>query len=92
MNLGNVTVASVTGDAYDFADIDSHRLRLGFRYSKKDKNTGECYAGLAWEREFGGEASVSVGASKATTATTSSSTAGSSCIALLGCETGCSMS
>ena len=29
-----------SGDAYDFADIDSHRLRLGFRYSKKDKSTG----------------------------------------------------
>ena len=50
-----------SGDDYDFADVDSHRLRLGFRYSKKDKSTGECYAGLAWEREFGGEASASVG-------------------------------
>ena len=50
-----------SGDAYDFADVDSHRLRLGLRYSRKDKSTGECYAGLAWEYELGGEASASVG-------------------------------
>ena len=77
-----------SGDAYDFVDIDSHRLRLGFRYSKKDKNTGECYAGLAWEREFGGEASASVGASKAMTATTSASTASSNCILTVLCRAG----
>ena len=50
-----------SGDAYDFADVDSHRLRLGLRYSRKDRSTGECYAGLAWEHELGGEASASVG-------------------------------
>ena len=50
-----------SGDAYDFADVDSHRLRLGLRYSRKDRSTGECYAGLAWEYELGGEASASVG-------------------------------
>ena len=77
-----------SGDVYDFADIDSHRLRLGFRYSKKDKNTGECYAGLAWEREFGGEASASVGTSKATTATTSSSMASSNCTVTVLCRAG----
>ena len=50
-----------SGDAYDFADVDSHRLRLGLRYSRKDRSAGECYAGLAWEYELGGEASASVG-------------------------------
>ena len=50
-----------SGDAYDFADVDSHRLRLGLRYSRKDRSAGECYAGLAWEHELGGEASASVG-------------------------------
>ena len=50
-----------SGDAYDFADVDSHRLRLGLRYSRKDRSTGECYAGLAWEHELVGEASASVG-------------------------------
>ena len=50
-----------SGDDYDFADVDSHRLRLGLRYSRKDRSAGECYAGLAWEHEFGGEASASVG-------------------------------
>ena len=50
-----------SGDAYDFADVDSHRLRLGLRYSRKARSTGECYAGLAWEHELGGEASASVG-------------------------------
>ena len=77
-----------SGDVYDFADINSHHLRLGFRYSKKDKNTGECYAGLAWEREFGGEVSASVGASKATTAITSSSMASSSCTVMVFCRAG----
>ena len=50
-----------SGDAYDFADVDSHRLRLGLRYSRKDRSAGECYTGLAWEYELGGEASASVG-------------------------------
>ena len=50
-----------SGDAYDFAAVDSHRLRLGLRYSRKDRSAGECYAGLAWEYELGGEASASVG-------------------------------
>ena len=50
-----------SGDDYDFADVDSHRLRLGLRYSRKDRSAGECYAGLAWEHELGGEASASVG-------------------------------
>ena len=69
-----------SGDAYDFADVDSHRLRLGLRYSRKDRSTGECYAGLAWEHELGGEASASVGGDAAP----SPSLKGSSCMLELG--------
>ena len=54
-----------SGDDYDFADVDSHRLRLGLRYSRKDRSAGECYAGLAGEHEFGGEASARVGGAAA---------------------------
>ena len=69
-----------SGDAYDFADVDSHRLRLGLRYSRKDRSTGECYAGLAWEHELGGEASASVGGDAAP----SPSLKGSSCMLEIG--------
>ena len=69
-----------SGDAYDFADVDSHRLRLGLRYSRKDRRAGECYAGLAWEHELGGEASASVGGDAAP----SPSLKGSSCMLELG--------
>ena len=69
-----------SGDAYDFADVDSHRLRLGLRYSRKDRSAGECYAGLAWEHELGGEASASVGGDAAP----SPSLKGSSCMLELG--------
>ena len=69
-----------SGDAYDFADVDSHRLRLGLRYSRKDRSAGECYAGLAWEHELGGEASASVGGDAAP----SPSLKGSSCMLEIG--------
>ena len=69
-----------SGDAYDFADVDSHRLRLGLRYSRKDRSASECYAGLAWEHELGGEASASVGGDAAP----SPSLKGSSCMLELG--------
>lgn len=56
-----MSVKLSSGDDYDFASVDSHRLRLGFRYSQKDQQQGECYTGLAWEYEFDGEARASIG-------------------------------
>ena len=52
----SMTTTLNTGDVYDFGSVNSHRLRLGLRYSLKDKTTGEFYAGLAWEHEFAGKA------------------------------------
>ena len=56
-----MSVKLSSGDNYDFAAVDSHRLRLGFRYSQKDQHKGEFYTGLAWEYEFGGEARATIG-------------------------------
>ena len=56
-----MSVKLSSGDDYDFASVDSHRLRLGFRYSQKDQQQGEFYTGLAWEYEFDGEARASIG-------------------------------
>ena len=56
-----MSVKLSSGDNYDFAAVDSHRLRLGFRYSQKDQHKGEFYTGLAWEYEFDGEARASIG-------------------------------
>ena len=52
----SMTATLNTGDRYEFGSVNSQRLRLGFRYSLKDKTTGEFYAGLAWEHEFAGKA------------------------------------
>ena len=56
-----MSVKLSSGDNYDFAAVDSHRLRLGFRYSQKDQHKGEFYTGLAWEYEFDGEARATIG-------------------------------
>ena len=56
-----MSVKLSSGDDYDFASVDSHRLRLGFRYSQKDQHKGEFYTGLAWEYEFDGEARATIG-------------------------------
>ena len=55
-------VAIKTGkynDVYDFAAVNSHRLRLGTRYSHKESEGNELYAGLYWEYEFSGKACAS---------------------------------
>ena len=52
----SMTATLNTGDLYEFGSVNSQRLRLGLRYSLKDKTTGEFYAGLAWEHEFAGKA------------------------------------
>ena len=56
-----MSVKLSSGDDYDFASVDSYRLRLGFRYSQKDQHKGEFYTGLAWEYEFDGEARATIG-------------------------------
>ena len=47
-----------TGDLYDFDAVDSHRLRIGTRWTKEN-GAGEFYTGLAYEYEFGSDARAS---------------------------------
>ncbi|MDR3221396.1 MAG: autotransporter domain-containing protein, partial [Candidatus Accumulibacter sp.] len=51
-----------TGDPVKFSAVDSHRLRLGARYSRNigDNKAATAYAGLAWEHEFDGKAKARV--------------------------------
>ena len=57
---GSVSAAlSGTGDRYSFDSVNSSRVRLGARYTHKDAQANELYAGLAWEFEFGGKACAS---------------------------------
>ena len=48
-----------TGEDYDFSEVNSHRTRLGFRYTKQSNAGGEFYTGLALEYEFSGNAHAS---------------------------------
>ena len=45
-----------SGETYDFDAVNSHRLRLGTRYTHGMTALGQFYAGLAWEYEFDGDA------------------------------------
>ena len=45
-----------SGEHYDFAAVDSHRLRIGARYTYTASLMSQIYAGLAWEHEFDGTA------------------------------------
>lgn len=53
-NGASATLSS--GTRYDFSAVNSHRVRLGTRYTHKDSANSEVYTGLAWEFEFGGKA------------------------------------
>ena len=55
------TVKMSTGEVYDFDAIDSHRLRIGARYTKKVNGGGAFYTGLAYEYEFGSDAGATFG-------------------------------
>ena len=55
---GNTTTLS-NGDTYDFDAVDSHRIRIGARYTKKLNEDGAFYTGLAYEYEFSGDAGAS---------------------------------
>ena len=56
---GGNTTKLRSGAVYDFGSVDSHRLRVGARYTHADSARSEIYAGLAYEYEFGGEATAS---------------------------------
>ena len=53
----NATLSS--GEDYTFDSVNSHRLRLGLRYTHRDSPASHVYAGLAFEYEFDGEARAS---------------------------------
>ena len=48
-----------TGERYHFDAVNSHRTRLGLRWTQELKDAAQLYAGLAWEYEFGGDARAS---------------------------------
>jgi|GEM_PF-275840 len=52
------TVKLRSGGILEFGDVDSHRLRVGARYTHAVGGGGELYAGLAYEHEFGGDATA----------------------------------
>ena len=45
-----------SGETYDFDAVNSHRLRIGTRYTHGETALSQIYAGLAWEYEFDGDA------------------------------------
>lgn len=45
-----------SGETYDFDAVNSHRLRIGTRYTHGETPLNQLYAGLAWEYEFDGDA------------------------------------
>ena len=45
-----------SGETCDFDAVNSHRLRIGTRYTHGETALSQLYAGLAWEYEFGGDA------------------------------------
>ncbi|WP_315452247.1 hypothetical protein [uncultured Selenomonas sp.] len=54
---GNTTKLR-SGGTLEFGDVDSHRLRVGARYTHAVGGGSELYAGLAYEHEFGGDATA----------------------------------
>ena len=49
-----------SGEAVDFDAVDSHRIRLGGRYTSEINEKSSAYAGLAWQYEFGGDAEAAI--------------------------------
>ena len=58
-SLQGDSVTLSTGDPIDFHAVNSHRLRLGGRYSGAAIKTFKPYLGAAWEYEFDGDARAS---------------------------------
>ena len=59
-HVGGDTVRLSTGDPVKFDDVNSHRTRLGGRFSHAVNEYFSPYIGAAWEHEFDGEAKASV--------------------------------
>jgi hypothetical protein len=59
------SVHLISADNYNeevkFGDVDSHRVRVGTRYSKAWNGENRFYTGVAWEHEFDGKASAKTG-------------------------------
>ena len=53
-------VAIATGEEIDFDAVNSHRLRIGGRYTTTLTEKSKAYAGLAWQYEFGGDAKAAI--------------------------------
>ena len=53
-NGSDVSIA--TGEEIDFDAVNSHRVRIGGRYTTTLTEKSKAYAGLAWQYEFGGDA------------------------------------
>lgn len=46
-------------ESYTFDSVNSNRVRIGTRYSRRDSKQSEVYAALAWEYELSGKAAAS---------------------------------
>ena len=57
-NGSDVSIA--TGEEIDFDAVNSHRLRIGGRYTTTLTEKSKAYAGLAWQYEFGGDAKAAI--------------------------------
>lgn len=47
----------IAGDTFDFASVDSNKLRIGARFSEQQGEKLTSYYGLAWDYEFSGDVS-----------------------------------
>ncbi len=56
--LGSDSVTLSTGETVNFDAIDSHRVRLGARYSYEISEQATPYVDVAWEHEFDGSVSA----------------------------------
>ena len=57
-NGSNVSLA--THEQVKFDAVDSHRLRVGGRYTHEVDKKNQFYAGLAWQYEMGGNAKATI--------------------------------
>ena len=57
-NGSDVSIAS--DEEIDFDAVNSHRLRIGGRYTTTLTEKSKAYAGLAWQYEFGGDAKAAI--------------------------------
>ena len=57
-NGSDVSIA--TNQEIDFDAVNSHRLRIGGRYTTTLTEKSKAYAGLAWQYEFGGDAKAAI--------------------------------